>query len=77
MKAQVKFKDHERQFWLDISERRAWNAYCMAGGKESWISYVLIPFMSGKNGYVERSLSGGLRLISQQSPKRGVSHDLF
>ena len=40
MKAQVKLKDHEKQFWLDMSERRAYSAYCMAGGKESWASYA-------------------------------------
>ena len=40
MKAQVKLKDHEKQFWLDMSERRAHSAYVAAGGKESWKSYA-------------------------------------
>ena len=40
MKAQVKLKDAEKQFWLEMSERRAHNAYCMTGGKESWASYA-------------------------------------
>ena len=40
MKAQVRFKCHEKQFWLDMSERRAHSAYRMAGGKESWASYA-------------------------------------
>ena len=40
MKAQVKLKDHEKQFWLDMSERRAHGAYVAAGGKESWASYA-------------------------------------
>ena len=39
MKAQVKLKDAEKQFWLDMSERRAHSAYVAAGGKESWASY--------------------------------------
>ena len=40
MKAQVKLKDHEKQFWLDMSERRAHGAYVAAGGKEGWKSYA-------------------------------------
>jgi len=40
MKAQVKLKDAEKQFWLEMSERRAHNAYVAAGGKESWASYA-------------------------------------
>ena len=40
MKAQVKLKDAEKQFWLDMSERRAHSAYVAAGGKESWASYA-------------------------------------
>lgn len=40
MKAQVILRNSEKQFWLQMSERRAHNAYCMAGGKESWESYA-------------------------------------
>ena len=40
MKAQVLLKDKSKQFWLEMSERRAFNAYWVAGGKESWESYA-------------------------------------
>jgi hypothetical protein len=62
MKAQVVFKSAEKQFWLDMSERRAHNAYCMAGGKETWASYT-----QRRNGNRLASMQLGMNKVKPTS----------